>query len=126
MTDQWESFSEGIRTMLTTTEQATTKHYVDLFARETVLRWKRIVIEAPADWDATRLKRLDGTELARLADENYCDAYWDFYEPEDFEELSEVELEPASNDSKPDIVFRMNEAGDLIEAESGNPAAFVD
>lgn len=117
---------EFVNGRVASTEQTSTKHYVDLFAHETIVRWKRIIIEAPADWDPTRLRNLDGAELARLADEHDCDAYWEFYEPEDFEELSGVEVEPAPDDSKPDIVFKVNKVGDLIEVESGNPAAFVD
>jgi len=103
----------------------TTKHYVDLWARETILLRKQIVIEAPAAWDASRLANLDGEELAHLADVYGCDAGWETEEAEDWEDSSSIDISgPVPDDIKPDIVFRMNKVGDLIESESGEPALF--
>ena len=109
----------------TETEQ-TTKHFVDLWERETVLRRQRIVIEAPSEWDASRLASLNGEELARLANEYGCDADWEIEDADGWEGLSEIDVSgPVANDITPDIVFRSNKVGDLIESESGDPAAFV-
>lgn len=111
--------------MSVATEQ-TTKHFVDLWARETILRRRRIVIEAPAGWDASRLADLDGGELSRLADEYGCDADWEIEEAEDWEDSSSIDVSgPVPEDITPDIVFKVNKVGDLIEAESGDPAAFT-
>lgn len=104
----------------------TTKHFVDLWARETILRRRRIVIEAPAGWDASRLANLDGGELSRLADEYGCEADWEIEEAEDWEDSSSIDVAgPVADDITPDIVFKVNKVGDLIEAESGEPATFT-
>jgi len=111
--------------MSVATEQ-TTKHFVDLWARETILRRRRIVIEAPAGWDASRLADLDGGELSRLADEYGCDADWEIEEAEDWEDSSSIDVsDPVPDDIEPDIVFKLNKVGDLIEAESSEPATFT-
>lgn len=105
--------------------EQTTKHFVDLWERETVLKRQRIVIEAPSEWDATRLAKLNGEELARLASEYGCDADWEIKDADGWEVLNEIDVSgPVPDDMQPDIVFRMNKAGDLIEDESGEPAPF--
>lgn len=111
--------------MSVATEQTTTKHFVDLFAKETILRRQRIVIEVPADWDATRLAHLDGEELSRLADESGCDAPWEYERVDGWKELQQIKVFTAPDNLLPDIKFRMNKIGDLIEAGSGEIAAFV-
>lgn len=111
--------------MSVATEQST-KHFVDLWQTETVLRRKQIVIEAPSDWDASRLAALDGEELSRLADEYNSDADWETEEVEDWEVKSRIDVSgPVPDNLSPDIIFTMNKVGDLIEAESGDPAAFT-
>lgn len=110
---------------MSTDPEMTTKHYVELWARETILLRKQIVIEAPAAWNASRLANLNGEELAYLADVYGCDADWETEEAEDWEDSSSIEVSgPVPDDIKPDIVFTMNKVGDLIESESGKPAAF--
>lgn len=112
--------------MSVATEQ-TTKHFVDLWGRETTLWRQRVVIEAPVDWDATRLANLNGEELARLAVMHNCDTDPQFEGTESYEDLSEIDVSgPVPDDVKPDLVFKLNKVGDLIEAESGEPAAFID
>ncbi|MBX3444357.1 MAG: hypothetical protein KF774_18290 [Planctomyces sp.] len=111
--------------MSVATEQ-TTKHFVDLWARETILRRRRIVIEAPAGWDASRLADLDGEELSRLADEYGCDADWEIEETENWDTSNGIDVSgPVADDITPDIVFKMNKFGELIDVESGEPAAFT-
>lgn len=103
-----------------------TKHFVDLWQRETILRRKQIVIVAPSEWDAARLAALDGEELSRLADEYGCDADWEVEEVESCEVSNGIDVSgPVSDDLSPDIIFTLNKVGDLIEAESGEPAAFT-
>lgn len=110
----------------TETEQATTKHFVDLFAMETIVKRKRIVIEAPSHLNEDELADLNGETLARLADKYGCDADWEFEEVDGWEQLSEIHVSgPVLDDMQPDIVFRFNRAGDLIESESGEPAPFT-
>jgi hypothetical protein len=105
------------------TEQ-TTKHYVDLWAKETTLWRRQIVIEAPSDWDMKRLSRLDGEQLARLADEYCSDSEWeiDDVEPHDVESIDISG--PVEADLSPDIVFGQNKLGDLIDVETGDLASF--
>lgn len=111
--------------MTVATEQ-TTKHFVDLWARETILRRRRIVIEAPAGWDASRLADLDGEELSRLADEYGCDADWEIEEAEDWENSSSIDVSgPVADDIEPDIVFNMSKFGELIDIDSGERATFT-
>jgi hypothetical protein len=106
--------------------EQTTKHFVDLWQTETILRRQRIVIEAPAGWDASRLAQLNGEVLSRLADEYGCDADWEVEGADGWEELKEINVSTATDNLLPDIKFRMNKAGDLIEAASNEPAAFID
>ena len=111
--------------MTVATEQRT-KHFVDLFALETIVKRKRIVIEAPSHLNEDELAELNGETLARLADEYGCDADWEFEEADGWEQLGEIHVSgPVPDYIQPDIVFRMNKVGDLIEAESGEPAAFT-
>lgn len=108
----------------TETEQ-TTKHFVDLWQRETILRRKQIVIEAPTGWDAQRLAALDAEELSRLADEYVCESDWELEDVEDCEFVDEIHISgPVPDRLSADIMFVEDESGELIEAESGDPAAF--
>jgi len=92
------------------TEQ-TTKHFVDLWQEETVVWRKRLVIEAPSDWDASRLADLDSAELTRLA-HAYGDG-WDSVEVRPHE-VEKIDISgPVPDDVSPDIVFRRNKVGDI-------------
>lgn len=104
--------------------ETTTKHFVDLWQKETTLRRRRIVIEAPSEWTMENLSSLDGEELARLADEYGSDSEWEIedVEPHDVESIDISG--PVEPNLSPDIVFTHNKAGDLIDAETGDLASF--
>ncbi len=106
--------------------ETTTKHFVDLWQKETTLRRRRIVIESPSDWDMKRLSRLNGEQLARLADEYGSDSEWEIedVEPHDIENIDISG--PVESDLSPDIVFAHNKVGDLIDYETGDLATFTD
>jgi hypothetical protein len=109
--------------MSVATEQ-TTKHFVDLWQTETTLRRRRIVIEAPSEWTMENLSSLDGEQLARLADEYGSDSEWEIedVEPHDVERIDVSG--PVEVKFPPDIVFKANNEGDLIDYETGDLASF--
>lgn len=106
--------------------ETTTKHFVDLWQKETTLRRRQIVIEAPSEWTMESLSHLDGEELARLADEYGCDSDWEIedVEPHDVERIDISG--PVEAKLSPDIVFKANNEGDLIDYETGDLATFTD
>lgn len=105
----------------------TTRCFVDLWQRETVLRRKQIVIEAPTDVDMARLGRLDGEELARLANMSEWDADWEVEEVEPHEIDSDIDISsPVPDERTADIVFVRDEGGGLVDADSGERASFLD
>lgn len=108
--------------MSVATEQ-TTKHFIDLWVKETVFWRKRIVVEAPASWDASQLANLNSQELDGLTE--ICERDWDIEKSTDWESVKQIDVSgPVPDDAKPDIVFKLNLIGDLVEAESGEPAVF--
>lgn len=105
----------------------TTRCFVDLWQRESVLRRKQIVIEAPTDMAMARLSRLDGEELARLANVCEWDADWEVEEVEPHEVDRDIDISsPVPDERSADIVFVRDEGGDLVDADSGDPAPFLD
>ena len=69
-------------------------------------------------WAATNVKHRIPRKRGR-PNCAFC-AYWDW------EMKSRIDVSgPVPDNLSPDIIFTMNKVGDLIEAESGDPAAFT-
>ena len=108
-------------------ETETMKHFVVLWEKATVWRRKQIVIQAPADLNMKRLRQLDGKQLAQMGEDYGYDADWELVDIEPHEYKTDISLSGYVPDEvSADIVFVRNESGHLVDADSDEPAPFLD
>jgi hypothetical protein len=87
---------------------------VDLWAYETLLQKRQLVVDVPSDCESDEIKELTVDELDYLADQFQCDSYWeteDRYGVEPFD----VDVEVCKCDGvEADLTFARNERGELV------------
>lgn len=97
-------------------ETASTKRlFVDLWAHETLVQQKRMVIEVPADCGIDELSDLDGTTLDEWTGMQ-CD--WETEYSDAFEVLEEIDFEDGVPEHlETDLVLVRAENGDLVNQD---------
>lgn len=75
------------------TGQVTRRVFVDLWAHETLLQRRRIVLEVPADCTVEEIEHLGGITLDDWANAEGVDSWYETEEHEDFDVLGEISVE---------------------------------
>jgi hypothetical protein len=69
------------------TVQVTRRVFVDLWAHETLLQKRRVVLEVPSDCTNEELKRIGGNALDDWANAEQVDSQYETEEPDEFQVL---------------------------------------
>lgn len=96
----------------------TRRVFVDLWANETLLQKRRIVVEVPSDCDDEEIKELGGDTLDGIAVGLRIDACWETEDAESFEVLEDISIEEGVPEHlEADLVFVRNQDGFLVDVE---------
>ncbi len=97
------------------TVQVTRRVFVDLWAHETLLQKRRVVIEVPSDCTNEELKRIGGNALDDWANAEQVDSQYETEEPDEFQVLESITVESGVPDHlDSDLVFERDENHGLV------------
>ncbi len=101
--------------------EATKRVFVDLWANETLVQKRRIVVEVPTDCDDKEIKEVGGLTLSEIADEQCVDAHWETDYPDDFDVQDCINIEDGVPEHlEADLVLVQSEDGNLVVVASKN------
>lgn len=97
------------------TEPQSRRVFVDLWAHETLLQKRRIIVEVPSDCTDDELNELEGRAFDDWANAEQIDSHYEIEEPDEFQVLETITVEPGVPDHlESDLVLNRDEIDGLV------------